>query len=338
MDCAGFVASPCGWAIGARRPSTGLCGRAVRGGAVCRRGVVRMESDAGLGGPASPDSADATGNDAAAANLTPTSDGDAAETGAGVESAGVVPGGAGEEEEANVLQGPSPAPTGLGSSTVGLGEEEEAFISVCYKADVTAIEVALDRGVDVNIVDVNRRSALHLCAGHGLAPLCARLIEGGANINLQDVMGFTPLHMAAGYRKMSTVGMLVDAGADPNISSLVGQLPVEVAEEVLARTPKKKFFMNNPEYGVVNQIVELLDKVTELEEDDEEDDEDDSESETLSEESTETETTLTEVTPDATFVVRVKPRSGDSVSTPPPPPPSSDVKVTVRVRTPENNK
>lgn len=223
------------------------------------------------------------------------------------------------DDGGSVVQGPSQAPTQEGVSTVGMSEEDAKFITACYDADVTAMEEALDNGQDVNVVDVNRRSALHFCAGNGLPTLCQRLLEENAEIDARDVLGFTPLHMATGYKKLDTVKLLVEWNADANIASLQGELAVEVAERMFENTPKKKFLMKNDDYIKLKEIVEVLDKATELEEDEEDE---------------ESSPEILEETASAKFVVRVRPKGEESTPSPPDPP-ASDVKVTIRVKEPK---
>lgn len=233
-----------------------------------------------------------------------------------------------EEEDENEMQGPSQAPTQKGVSTAGLGEREAKFIEACYDADVQLIESMLTEGVDIDCTDVNRRNALHFCAGNGLPTLCQKLVDAGGNVDLQDIMGFTPLHMATGYKKVDTVRLLLELGADPNIQSFQGQLPVEVAETMLEKVPQKRFFMDNPDHKNLTEIVQVLDAATELEDDDEE--EDDGDAKTLDGRGE-----ITEETESAKFVVRVKPK-GEEQTPPPTPPSATDVKVTIRVKEPES--
>jgi Ankyrin repeats (3 copies) len=169
------------------------------------------------------------------------------------------------------LQGPTPAPTQAGVSTVGLGEAEAKFMEACYVSNLTVIEESLDGGIDVHTRDVNKRTAIHFCAGSGLTKIVRRLAELGADVNAQDMLGLTPLHMATGYKKPDTVSALVDLGADPHLQCYGGELSVELGERLLRSTPKKRLLVNNPDYEKLTTIVELLDSVTEEEEDDEED-------------------------------------------------------------------
>lgn len=174
----------------------------------------------------------------------------------------------GDDEMEGVMQGPSQAPTEAGVTTAGLPPKEAALLEAAYDSKVADIEAALADGVDVNAADVNGRTCLHFCAGNGLHLLAKDIIDRGADINKQDVLGFTPLHMAAGYRRVNSVQTLIEMGADANITSYDGRLAVEIVEKVLEITPKKRFFMENPEYAKLKKIVDLLDAATELEEDD----------------------------------------------------------------------
>ena len=227
-----------------------------------------------------------------------------------------------EDGDVGMMQGPTQAPTKAGVSTVGLSEREAAFVEACFNTEVQKVEEFLNDGIDISVADVNGRTALHFLAGNGVQTLCKRVIEMGGDMNKQDLMGFTPLHMAAGYRMVSTVKLLVESGADANIADYKGKLPVEMAEEMLEKAPKKKFFMDNPDYVKLEEIVEILDEATEEEDDEELDVEEGGE--------------FTEETDSAKFVVRVKPKG----ETPPTPTPVKvdDVKVTIRVKEPDAKK
>eukprot|EP00178_Gracilaria_changii_P018998 TRINITY_DN5526_c0_g1_i1.p2 TRINITY_DN5526_c0_g1~~TRINITY_DN5526_c0_g1_i1.p2 ORF type:complete len:291 (-),score=63.46 TRINITY_DN5526_c0_g1_i1:2530-3402(-) len=234
-----------------------------------------------------------------------------------------------DEGDENVMQGPAPAPTKAGVSTVGLSEQESAFLEACYAADVDKIESLLNENVAVNTSDVNGRTALHFCAGNGLPTLCLKLIENGATIDKQDMMGFTPLHMAAGYIKVDTAKVLIEKGADANIASFAGKLPVEIAEEMLENTPAKRFFVANQNHHKLKQMVQVLDEATEVEDDDGEDEE---EMTTVSENGE-----ITEETENAKFVVRVKPKGERSESSTPKVK-VDDVKVTIKIKGPDEKK
>lgn len=250
---------------------------------------------------------------------------------------GLEEGGKEEEDGGNVIQGPTQAPTKVGVSTAGLEGADGDLIKASYNAEVSGIEKALADGADVNTTDVNGRTSLHFCAGNGLQLLVKQLVERGANPNKQDVLGLTPLHMATGYKMVTTVTALVELGADANVADNDGRLAVEIAEDFLDKTPKKKFFMDNADYGKLEEIVRVLDDATEVEDGEEGEAVDggavfDGASADLG-----VGGERVEEVGDTKFVVRVKAKeeSGatDVVKTD-----SDDVKVTIRIKEPDGNK
>jgi hypothetical protein len=237
-----------------------------------------------------------------------------------------------------VPQGPMvQAPTVAGVSTAGLDEKDAALLGASYDADVAAIEAALEAGGSVLARDLNRRSALHFCAGNGLVTIVKRLAAAGAELDAQDVLGLTPLHMATGYKKAGTVACLVELGADANVACYGGELPVELAERLLAGTPEKKFLRRNAEWTTLREIVECLDEATEEEEDDDDDDErDEHVKEGLPEGKAAgaLQPGMQEVSEadGARFVVRVKAKKPGAVETETPGPPSVPADATFSVR------
>ena len=70
--------------------------------------------------------------------------------------------------------------------------------------------------INVNIVDRNGRTALHLASGNGLTPVVQLLIDAGADLNKEDDGNRTPLHYASLEGYIEIVQYLIDAGADVN--------------------------------------------------------------------------------------------------------------------------
>jgi ankyrin repeat protein len=63
---------------------------------------------------------------------------------------------------------------------------------------IAAIRSFLERGVDIDAVDVNGQTALHVAAGQPSAGVVAALVERGARLDLKDKQGRTPLDIAMG--------------------------------------------------------------------------------------------------------------------------------------------
>jgi ankyrin repeat protein len=93
-------------------------------------------------------------------------------------------------------------------------------------AALDAVRIAIELGADVNAVNEDGQSAMHMAAFTGADAVVQLLAERGAAIDLQDKRGETPWSMAAGlstvlrYRGQygtheSTAALLLKLGAKP---------------------------------------------------------------------------------------------------------------------------
>jgi|GEM_PF-3168429 len=77
------------------------------------------------------------------------------------------------------------------------------------------VELLLKAGVDPNIQDSNKETALHLACKKFPSKVAA-LLKAGANPNIADFHGYTPLHVAArDYPQL--IKPLIEAGANPHL-------------------------------------------------------------------------------------------------------------------------
>ena len=82
---------------------------------------------------------------------------------------------------------------------------------------------------DVDELDRDGRSALHMAAHANDADRVKKLIEAGANVDLQDKEGWTPLHMAAQQYSVDAARLLLDAGAAVELVDAHGNSPLHRA-------------------------------------------------------------------------------------------------------------
>lgn len=100
------------------------------------------------------------------------------------------------------------------------------------ESSVKTIEFLARFGVDLEIKDLEGRTALHVAAWQGTYDIVECLIKLGANINAIDAEGRTPLHMCAWNGHIEVVRLLIESGATVNpISSTQGASPLLVAAQ-----------------------------------------------------------------------------------------------------------
>ena len=120
--------------------------------------------------------------------------------------------------------------------------------NVAERGDRAALVALLQRGVDVNQVQVDGMTALHWAAWRRDLDSLQLLLAAGANAKAANRYGVTPLALACTGGDPAVVVALLDTGADPN-GKLAGD---ETALMTAART------------GVVAPVQALLDRGAEV--------------------------------------------------------------------------
>jgi len=111
---------------------------------------------------------------------------------------------------------------------------------VHFARSISAFELLLAAGCDLNVVSGQGSWPLHDAAESGNTDLVAYLLEHGAQVDLTST-GATALHAAAHPDNLATITTLLDAGADPNARDVDGCTPLfsaqspEVAKLLLDR-------------------------------------------------------------------------------------------------------
>jgi len=88
------------------------------------------------------------------------------------------------------------------------------------------IVMLLGKGLAVNTISNDRKTALHLALETSQLKNAQLLLDHNAESKLQDQNGVTPLHRAAGLGSLDLVRIMIDRGADINLADDNGQTPI----------------------------------------------------------------------------------------------------------------
>ncbi len=85
--------------------------------------------------------------------------------------------------------------------------------------------------IEVNSVDVDGDTPLHVLTRRGNTYGIKLLLEAGAYVNALGDMSETPLHIAMRQGDAEVIALLLGCGADPDIMSEFDQTPRSIAQE-----------------------------------------------------------------------------------------------------------
>ena len=95
-------------------------------------------------------------------------------------------------------------------------ENEKNFFYLVQKNNITGIRYLIIQGVNINILDEERTSPLHIACKESSIQTIEEIIFQGSMINIPDLVGWTPLHMACYYNRPDVVLLLLKSGANYN--------------------------------------------------------------------------------------------------------------------------
>lgn len=104
------------------------------------------------------------------------------------------------------------------------------FFDAARTNNIDKVRQMLDYGVDINVIDVDRRAtALHLACASGARNVIELLVTRGADLNAQDGNERTPLHNLVMNQFDAIALYLVAKGANIHIKDRRGHSPVDIA-------------------------------------------------------------------------------------------------------------
>lgn len=76
------------------------------------------------------------------------------------------------------------------------------------------VDMLLDSGLDVDVLDSEAETPLHRASRHGMAAVGRKLLQRGAKPNSVNLTGWTPVHLAVSAGSADLVKCLVEHGGD----------------------------------------------------------------------------------------------------------------------------
>ena len=95
--------------------------------------------------------------------------------------------------------------------------EDNTRRAVGYYTILRIVAILILNGADVNFVDKNKKSALHLFAKRTVVKV---LILNGANTKQKDVDGLTAFDLAIHYKDLEIATLLIQSVADDKVHSM----------------------------------------------------------------------------------------------------------------------
>ena len=94
---------------------------------------------------------------------------------------------------------------------------------------LSAIQVLLEHGADINAQDGRRETPLHCALSRGDPQISRLLVEHGADVNAKDYTHTTPLHLASLNAPPAIAPLLIEQGADINAKDITRNTPLLLA-------------------------------------------------------------------------------------------------------------
>ncbi|CAD8177977.1 unnamed protein product [Paramecium pentaurelia] len=116
-------------------------------------------------------------------------------------------------------------------STAYLTENEKNFFKAASGRNLGLIRFYLSKGININILDEDRTSPLHIACRYGSIQVVEELINNNANLDITDMAGWTPLHVAAFYQRAQVCQLLLKSGADFRTRNRDGNLAQDLVRD-----------------------------------------------------------------------------------------------------------
>jgi len=130
---------------------------------------------------------------------------------------------------------------------------DTALVDAAERKDFPAVRILLDKGADVNVVQVDGMTALHWAAYWDATETARLLIGAGANVQAMNRYEVTPLSLACENGNANVVEMLLDAGADPKTTLPGGETVLMTSSRTGRIAPVRALLARGDSVNAVNK-------------------------------------------------------------------------------------
>ncbi|GFO38431.1 ankyrin repeat domain-containing protein 54-like protein [Plakobranchus ocellatus] len=135
---------------------------------------------------------------------------------------------------------------------------EKKLLMAVRNNDVSTVIRLLEDGINPNVSDSKRRTALHIAASQGLDHIVSSLTAKGADPNRVDILGNSPLHLAACCGDTRIVRILIGSGANIHKKDNTGRTPFDIVKSRLNTLRRDKSVSTDKLIGECQMICDIL--------------------------------------------------------------------------------
>ncbi|KRX10847.1 Sec7 domain [Pseudocohnilembus persalinus] len=116
-------------------------------------------------------------------------------------------------------------------SVKNLSQNELQLFNAASGRNVSAIRYYIGQGVNINVLDEDRTSLLHVAARYGSVQVVEEIINQGGQVNITDMDGWTPLHIAVFFKRHFICHLLLKKGGNMYIRNREGNSPYDLIKD-----------------------------------------------------------------------------------------------------------
>lgn len=110
--------------------------------------------------------------------------------------------------------------------------EADDLFAAAINGNVAQMSKLLSQGLDINVANAERETALHMAAARGHYSAVIFLVKKGAYVHAPTVKRWIPLHHAVRFRHHNIVNFLIQRGSSAHVRTSDGLTAIDMANNV----------------------------------------------------------------------------------------------------------